>query len=495
MGDAGAASPDAVCPRCDRPNRLAAAYCGGCGLELPGERPCPMCGSPNPRRHRYCDMCGGAMLAGDTSRPPARPAPVRAGVGPPSGPGRAPRVEPPPGVPERSHAAGLPGAWAYVAVLAAAVAALPRLYGLDSLPAGLSALEEAFAAAASRVAQEGWIGLGPGAVAGEPAGFAYLLGAWSLVAGDSTLALRLLSAALGVAAVGLLYLLIRRLMGVRPALLASAIFAVSFWHIHLSRLVLPTMLTLTAGLAVANLLAAALDETRSDARRRILAIAAGLVLGSTPYVDNGFPILVAAVALFCAARLAGGDRRALQVVAVLWIAAAVAALPYLFIVASDPGAAFERVTAHSITASREYQDLQGIPEQTRHAAGSVASTAARVFFGAFGGEQTRLLDAVSGLLALVGLLACAARWRERGPALLLAFFGAGVVLAGLTTGEGLYGRLYAALPAALAAAGFGLHWTMTWMRGRFPGRAVYGFAIAAVVLIAYFNLDYYFGIR
>lgn len=206
---------------------------------------------------------------------------------------------------------------------------------------------------------------------------------------------------------GLFYLLVHRLLGPRPALLASIILAVSFWHIQLSRLVLPTM------------------------------------------------------------------------------------LPSLLMAASDPGAAMEQITAYSITASQEYQDLQGIPEQTRYLAASVARTTVRVFFGALGSGET-LLDAITGLLALVGLLVCAARWRERGHALLLAFFGAGIVLAGLTTGEGLHARLVVALPAAFAAAGFGLHWTMTWMKGRLSDRVVYGFAVVVIVLIAYVNLDSYF---
>ena len=262
MEDAGTASPDAVCPRCDRPNRLAATYCGGCGEELPGNRPCPLCGSPNPRRHRYCEMCGGAMFA----RSP-RLAPSRAGVRRKSETASVAAAPPGRSLPPRLSA-GLRSTGAYVAVAVAVVAALPRFYQLDSVPAGLSAIERVFAAAASRVAHEGWIGLGPDAVAGEPPGFAYLLGAWSLLAGDSTLALRLLPAVLGVATVGLFYLLTRRLLGVRPALFASVILALSFWHLQFSRLILPTILMLVAALAAANLLAAAIDEKRNDVRRR-----------------------------------------------------------------------------------------------------------------------------------------------------------------------------------------------------------------------------------
>ena len=488
MGDAGVASPDAVCPRCDHPNRLAASYCGACGSELPGHRPCPACGSPNPQRHRYCEMCGVAMSARGSG-----PAPARAAVRRPPGRATAPAIPPPRKPVARILPVGLGGAEVYGAIIVALSALLPRLFRLDSVPERLSAIEGLFASAASRVSREGWIGLGPDTLAGEPAGFAYLLGAWSLLAGDSTLALRILPVALGVATIALFYLLVRSLLGTRPALLASAMLTLSLWHLQFSRLVLPTILMLCAALAAANLLAAALDETRSGARRRTLAIAAGLAVGLTPYVDSSFPILIAAVALFCVAQASLGHEQIGEVSAALWIAAAAVAVPYLLVAASDPGAAMEQFTGYSITATQEFRDLQGIPEQTRYLAASVASVVGRVFFGAFGGEDARLLDAATGLLALVGHLVCAVRWRERGYMLLFTFFGTGVVLAGLTIEQGVYGRLFVAVPVALAAAGLGLHWTLTWMEGRFSDRAVYGFAALLIALIAYMNLDAYFG--
>ncbi len=488
MGNAGAASPDAACPRCDHPNRLAASYCGGCGAELPGDRPCPACGAPNPRRHRYCEMCGAAMLARTGG-----PAPARTGVASPAVAAPVAASDPASRPFPQGPSASLRSAGAYVAALVAVAASLPRLFRLDSLPDGLSAIEGLFAAAASRVSRDGWIGLGPDAVAGEPAGFAYFLGAWSLLTGDSTLALRLLPVGLGVATIALFYLLVRRLLGARPALFASAILALSLWHLQFSRLILPTMLMLCAVLAAANLVSAAFDETRSGPRRRTLAAVAGLAVGLTPYIDSSFPILIAAVAIFCLVQVALEKERAGEVAAALWIAAAFAALPYMFIAASDPGAAMEQVTGYSIVASQEFRDVQGIPEQARFLAASVAGMFGRVFFGAFGGEHRMLLDAFTGVLALMGLLVCAVRWQERGHVLLLTFLAAGVVLAGLTIEQGVYGRLVVAVPAALAAAGFGLHWALTWLEGRFSHRAVYGFAAFLLAVIAYLNLDAYFG--
>ena len=67
------------------------------------------------------------------------------------------------------------------------------------------------------------------------------------------------------------------------------------------------------------------------------------------------------------------------------------------------------------------------------------------------------------------------------------------MLAGLTIEQGVYTRLVVTAPAALGAAGFGLHWAITWKEGRFSDRAIYGFAVVLVALIAFMNLDAYFG--
>ena len=376
----------------------------------------------------------------------------------------------------------------------AVVATLPRFYQLDSVPAGLSAIERVFAAAASRVAHEGWIGLGPDAVAGEPPGFAYLLGAWSLLAGDSTLALRLLPAVLGVATVGLFYLLIRRLLGAHTALFASVILALSFWHLQFSRLILPTILMLVAALAAANLVATAIDEKRNDVRRRTLAAAAGAA--GRPYAlhrqqlldsrRGGRPLLPRAAS----AGRAGTPERLRA-----YSGSRLPPRPCLTCSSRPrtPALPWNRSPPTQSPRVRSIRGLHGITEQTRYLAASVAKTVVRVSFGALGGETARLLDAITGLLALVGLLVAAARWRERGPMLLLALFVVGVALAGLTIEEGIFGRLVVAAPAALAAAGLGLHWITTWMEGRLPAPAIYGFAALLVALIAYMNLNAYFG--
>lgn len=71
--------------------------------------------------------------------------------------------------------------------------------------------------------------------AAYPPFYYLLLKAWLLLAGDSVAAARLLSALLGTASLPVLYLLGRELFGKRVALIAIALFALSFFHIYYSQ--------------------------------------------------------------------------------------------------------------------------------------------------------------------------------------------------------------------------------------------------------------------
>ncbi len=495
----GGALPVA-CPQCTQLNRATASFCGACGAGLSHDRPCPACGSRNPHSHRFCDMCGVGLLAGGAGsgqefaqshpRPsPAQAAGYTAKAVQSSSDARISGLDAQPAV-----VAG-PGLAAYAAGLAVALAAIAaRVYRLDSLPADLVGLEDAFASAALRVAQGGLTVPDLDAVAAQPVGFAYMLGAWTLLFGESVTALRLLPAMVGLASVGVFYLLARRLLGARAALLGAAVLAPSLWAVQYSRLLLPASLMLLAALAVAYLLSAALDEERAD-RRRMLGLAGGLVLGATPYIDNSFLILLGAVGMFWLIGYMAEWDSSGSVGAVaypFWLAAAAMAVPFVILAAMNLDAVVEQARAASALGAPEYQELDGLTEQTKRLAAGVWNTAIRLLFGSFVGAD-RLLDVGTALLALVGLAVSAARWRERAHGLLLAFFGVGVVAAGLTTEAGMFGRLTVALPAVFGAAGFGLHWLMTWMKGRAPEPVAYGFAAALIALITYANLNAYFG--
>ena len=435
MESAGDVASPITCPRCTHLNRVAASFCGECGLEL---AQCPACGSPNQRRHRFCDMCG-TQLSAASARKTAPPIPP-----PAPGPAAVPPESPP-----RRRSVDMAAA-AYVGVAAAVAAvSLWRFYR------------------------------------GGPFG-------------DPELAALLNSVAAGMAAVGVFFLLTRRLFGLRPALLGSAVLALSLWGVQYSRFAVPIGLVVAVGLAY--MLTLALDERRGVWSRRMLGLAGGLIFGSAPYIDiHSFLILLGAVVLIWLRESAAGGGAAEiagDVAAPFWLAAVGMAMPFL--VAGAPyllGDVREYFRGILITGTPEYLELTGVTEQSRYIAVNVWTTAVRVFFGAFetvGGERARILDVVTALLALVGLSVSLARWRERAHGFVLAFFFGGVAVAGLMVDEGMYGRLAVVLPAVFAAAGFGLHWLMSWLKGRLSDRAVYGVMALVIALIAYANLGHYF---
>jgi class 3 adenylate cyclase len=51
------------CPRCRRPNREAARFCGECGASLEPRIACPRCLAHNPSGQKFCDSCGEALAA------------------------------------------------------------------------------------------------------------------------------------------------------------------------------------------------------------------------------------------------------------------------------------------------------------------------------------------------------------------------------------------------------------------------------------------------
>jgi hypothetical protein len=191
------------------------------------------------------------------------------------------------------------------------VAALLRLYRLDQLPPGLAY-------------DEAWEGLdGARILAGdrpifladnngrEPL-FAYSVAAAIGLLGQSALAVRAAAAFWGVLTVGSMALLGGVLGGRGLALAASALVAVSYWPLHMSRLGMRSVALPPVEAVAVGLLLLALGATfgrfmqpawRRPWPRRIAALGAGLALGLSlyTYVPARLLALVAAVAVVAAA--------------------------------------------------------------------------------------------------------------------------------------------------------------------------------------------------
>jgi len=115
------------------------------------------------------------------------------------------------------------------------VAGLLRLIRLGDIPYGVHPDEAQFGLDAIRITQEGWIGVYSRAALGVPTLNDYLItpGVW--LWGRTAFALRIDMALVGLAAVPLLYALVRVAYGRAEAFFASMLLAVSYWHLLYSR--------------------------------------------------------------------------------------------------------------------------------------------------------------------------------------------------------------------------------------------------------------------
>ncbi len=118
------------------------------------------------------------------------------------------------------------------------VGAALRLYDLEGYPSGVHGDEAEFGLIARSILD----GRGPNpfgvAFLGDPAMFLFVEAPFVALFGNTIFAIRLFSALTGILTMPAFYLLIRRLFGVRPALLALALLAGSAVHISYSRMAL-----------------------------------------------------------------------------------------------------------------------------------------------------------------------------------------------------------------------------------------------------------------
>jgi 4-amino-4-deoxy-L-arabinose transferase-like glycosyltransferase len=177
------------------------------------------------------------------------------------------------------------------------VAAILRLYRLDDIPPGLCGDTAYKGIGADRILtgeypiffEESWGGI-------EPM-FMYLLAGLFTVLGSTPLAIKLLSASIGIITIPLLHLLARELLNSRSTgLLASAFLAISFWHVNWSRLGWESIL---APLFVIVTIYFLWRGLRTKRRREF--VYAGLALGASLYTYQALrflPILVVVYLLF-----------------------------------------------------------------------------------------------------------------------------------------------------------------------------------------------------
>ncbi|HEX5478330.1 MAG TPA: glycosyltransferase family 39 protein [Dehalococcoidia bacterium] len=178
-----------------------------------------------------------------------------------------------------------------------AVAGVLRLVLLGNVPYGIHPDEAQVGTDAHRILAHGWIGVYTPAALGQPSGHAYLTTPSIWLLGNNAFALRLPLALVGLAAIPLLYLLVRVAIGRVEAAFASGMLAVSYWHLFYSRV---AHWSISYGTVVLAVLLCLMLGLRGGRRAWAWYAAAGALLGLGVYTYNIYPIAIVAVGAFLA---------------------------------------------------------------------------------------------------------------------------------------------------------------------------------------------------
>lgn len=386
-------------------------------------------------------------------------------------------------------------------ILAFSLAVFVRFFRLDDVPLGLMQAETIFQeTAAAIIDQQVSIGFWTEFTNGQPLGSVYILAGWTAALGNSVQEIRLLSAFAGLMTVAFMFFFCRSLFGFRTGVAASLLLALSIWHLSYSRMALPVVWLPLVEMISAYALLKALEEDANTNRQRWLLILAGTAMGSGIYYHNAFLIFVAAVTVFWIREFLASDQQIKSVLkgaAIFFAMAILVALPYLLILASNSGQAATVINVVAVSSTQEYQELSGGMEKSRYLIGRFNSRLKTLLQSTDDldseGESTRLIDPVTTLLAVIGLLLAMRRWKERNYAFLLILTFTAIAATGLTADIGVYARLTVATPALFAAAGITITLILRSMKGRVPDMSAVAAITALCSFIAIYNLTSLYG--
>jgi 4-amino-4-deoxy-L-arabinose transferase-like glycosyltransferase len=390
------------------------------------------------------------------------------------------------------------------------VAAILRIAALDRVPYVLGG-------------DEAWFGLTARQVLGgelrHPFRTAYVamptLFYWPLswamrLVGDGVTGLRLPAAMVGTATVPALYLLARQFWGRRMAVLSAILLATYDYHIHYSRLGANNIWDPLFAVLTLWLVEIGLTSTEEGKRTRYF-ILAGLVMGLSAYFYTSsrlLPFLVLAYVAFSWITIRVQGPQSQHTLALgppllmLGLAFLVAGGPILGFALSHPDDWNARLNQVGIIQSgwlaREpaltgKSLAQILAEQFLRAAGAFHVFPDRtVWYGA----DRPLLGFLAGAFALLGMFWAGLRWQEHRNFLVLLWFWAVIVSAGmLTESPPSSQRLVIAIPAVVLLVALGLEQTvhlsarmLRWKDRQWENLVLGGVA----VILAAGSLHYYF---
>ena len=239
--------------------------------------------------------------------------------------------------------------------------------------------------------------------------FLYGIGLSFRLFGESIESLRLVSALAGVATVGVFYFLARWYASRPAALAASVLLAVSYWHVNFSRIGLQGVLTpLFTALALLFLLRAWRAGRALDFAVAGIAVSGGVWAYTA---SNALPIVALGFFLACALVDRSWLRARATGLVLFAVAALIAVSPLAYYAATHRHEYFARVNQTNIFRDRSFSESMRVLGE---------NTEKHLLMFNYEGDRNgrhnlpgrRMLDDVTGVLAVLGLSYCLARPRR-----------------------------------------------------------------------------------
>lgn len=434
------------CKHCGYFNRRLAVMCGSCGTMIDPVLTCTGCGAKNSRNEDLCKECGLDFLAD--------PIPSTSGVYRPN--------------PIWQYRPSLEFLTHILVALILSFAVIARVADLGTLTSGITHSELVIRSAVVNIVEGQFIGPWAVVSGGQPTGFVYGLASWAFVFGEDIALLRLMSAWLGLAAIGMFYVYCRSAFGRRAGVIGAVLLSVSIWHIEFSRQILPIGALVLLQISCSYVLLLALRHSSVNPNSYRLFMLAGALFGLAAYTHNAFYIFFLAVLVWWAREILLGEYPVSTVsrkCAVFFGCAVVISLPYCL----SSVLQFEEIRGHlvsiDISTSQDYIGQSGMLDKSRFVIDRILQIPHRLL-STDTKDALRPIDPVTGILVLVGLLAGLWKWRQREFFHLWSLIATVFIVTALTQDAGIYSRLMVALPAIYAAAGCGCDTLLLLLKGR-----------------------------
>jgi 4-amino-4-deoxy-L-arabinose transferase-like glycosyltransferase len=373
------------------------------------------------------------------------------------------------------------------------IAAALRLIALDATPPGLQH-DEVFHGHDAVTVLLGNRPLYFTSNAGNEPLFIYLMSITIGLFGHNEWGIRLAAAICGLLTLLFTYLWIRRAFNRRTALIASALLAVNFWPLFLSRVGLraasvPMLAALTALLMADFRFLISDDASRTTRHALRPALLAGIALGLSLYTYPAARTLPVIVAVFCAiySLLA---RRLNKVLLLVLIVAAIVFAPVGHTMATLPEADTRLQQLGGPVQAALSGNFEPVLRYTRDTLGLFT----------FGGDPIArynvpgrpVFDPITGLLFYLGLVLAIRQWREPHHLFALIWLPIGLLPSMLSDSAPSFLRASASLPVTFLFPALAVDWIIASRTGAKTRRFLWGLvAVGFVAATALTVRDYF----